>query len=95
MNGKQKRYLRGLAHSLKPLLHIGKAGLTEAFLKELEASLDRHELLKVKVLEEAPDDKKGCAAQLEGFHGIQVVQTMGRTLTLYRPHPEEPVIQLP
>ncbi len=95
MNGKQKRYLRGLAHSLKPLLQIGKSGLSEPFLKELEASLDRHELLKVKVLEEAPEDKKSCAAQLDGWQGIAVVQSMGKTLTLYRPHPDEPVIQLP
>ncbi|MGA1600154.1 MAG: ribosome assembly RNA-binding protein YhbY [bacterium] len=95
MTGKHKRFLRSLSHSLKPLMHVGKSGLTESFLKELEANLDHHELLKIKVLDESPDDRKACASRLDGLREITLVQQVGKTLTLYRPRPEDPVIQLP
>jgi len=49
LTGKQKNYLRGLAHSLSPIVTIGNKGLTEPVLAEIEAALDHHELLKIKL----------------------------------------------
>lgn len=95
MTGKQKRHLKGLAHSLKPLVNIGKQGISEEFSKQIDKCLLDHELIKVKILESCPLDKKTCAQQLSEASLAEVVQLIGKTIILYRPHPEEPVIKLP
>ena len=95
MTGQQKRYLCALAHALKPVVNIGKSGLTDDAFKQIEARLLANELIKVKVMENSPLSQKECAAELDGRKGVSVVQVIGKTLVLYRPHPEEPVITLP
>lgn len=95
MTGLQKRYLRGLAHAFKPVVNIGKAGLTDDAFKQIEARLLANELIKVKVMENSPISQKECAAELDGREEVAVVQVIGKTLVLYRPHPEEPGIVLP
>jgi len=62
---------------------------------QVDATLVANELIKVKVLETAPLDKAECARQLERATGAVCAQQLGRTLLLYRPHPEEAVIVLP
>ena len=49
VNDKQRRYLKGLAHPLKPVVMIGNSGLTPAVLNEIEQALSHHELIKVRV----------------------------------------------
>lgn len=95
LTGKDKVYLRGLGHNLKPIIQIGKEGVSEEFAANLEDCLDQHELLKIKILENAPGDKKALAAEVEKATGGSVVQIIGKTLTLYRPFREEPGIALP
>jgi RNA-binding protein len=96
LNPRQRQYLKGLAHSLKPVLHIGKEGVTEYVLGSIEAALNSRELLKLKVLDGAPEgaDESGqkIASTLEG---VELVQVIGKTVVLYRPHPEKPKIKLP
>lgn len=94
LTGKQKNHLRGLGHHLKPLIQIGKDGLTGEFVQNLDAELERHELIKIKVLENAPEDKKTLAASIEGKAGCAVVQTIGKIVLVYRPSKEEPKIEL-
>ncbi|MCH2294321.1 MAG: YhbY family RNA-binding protein, partial [SAR324 cluster bacterium] len=60
MTGKQKRYLRSLAHSLKPVVQIGKQGLSRETLVQIEKQLDDHELIKGRVLEASPQDHREC-----------------------------------
>ncbi len=95
MTGQQKRYLRGLAHALKPVVNIGKSGLTDEAFKQIEARLLTNELIKVKVMEHSPFSRKECVAKLDGREEIAVVQVIGKTIVLYRPHLEEPMITLP
>lgn len=95
LTGKQKRHLRGLAHILKPILNIGKLGLTPAFFTQLDGCLLQHELIKVKVLEHAPEDHKFYSIKMSELPGTHVAQQIGHTLILYRAHPETPVIKLP
>ena len=96
LTSKQRAHLRSLAHHLKPMLQIGADGVSEAFLRSLEEALHNRELLKVKVLEGAPDDVRASAeAIVAGMPGVEVAQTIGRTMVLYRPFPEEPEIRLP
>ena len=93
---KQRALLRGLAHELKPLLHVGKEGLTDETAKAAEEMLRTRELLKVRVLETAPASARDVAAALAGrIAGAHVVQVVGRTAVLYRPHPDAPAIRLP
>lgn len=95
MTPKQRAYLRSLAHPLKPIVHIGKEGVTEATVSTLREAFNTRELLKAKVLETAPmsarETGEALAEQVEEAH---VVQVIGRTIVLYRPHPERPKISL-
>ena len=92
---KQRAHLKSLAHPLKPVLHIGKEGVTHAVRQSVLDAFQNRELLKVKVLEAAPDDARTIAATLGELEALHVVQVIGRTVVLYRRHPEHPEIVLP
>ncbi len=75
---------------------MGADGAGDAFTQALLEALNTRELLKVRVLENAPANARSTAADLEGrLPGVHVVQVIGRTLVVYRPSPEEPGIELP
>jgi RNA-binding protein len=96
LTSRQRAHLRSLAHPLKPILQIGKDGLTDAVARSVEGSLQSRELLKVKVLESAPADAAELGTALAAaLDGVQLVQVIGRTVVLYRRHPETPEIRLP
>ena len=95
MTGKQKRYLRALAHPLKPVVNLGKQGFSRETRREIEVQLLDHELIKLKVLDSCPLTKKECADELSRAKSLEVVQVIGKTLVLYCPHPDEPAIELP
>lgn len=95
LTGKQRRALKGLGHRLKPLVMVGRQGKSEALIQELDACLLAHELVKVKVLEGCPVARDELGAALAEATGGALVQKLGRTLLLYRPHPEDPAIELP
>ena len=95
MTGKQKRHLRTVAHTLKPVVNLGKYGLSSETKKEIGTQLLEHELIKLKVLDSCPISKKKCADLLTYENSLEVVQIIGKTLTLYCPHPEDPKIELP
>ena len=95
MTGKQKKHLRSMAHNLKPVVNLGKHGLSPETKNEIDAQLLEHELIKLKVLDSCPISKKECADLLTYENSLEIVQIIGKTLTLYCPHPEEPKIKLP
>ena len=94
LTGKQKRYLRGLGHDLKPVVLIGKSEITDTLLQETDAALERHELIKIKLLENSATDRREAAAELAVNLQAEVAQILGRTFLLYRPS-REPKIMLP
>ena len=94
LTGKQKRFLRGLGHSLKPVILVGKAEITEALALETDAALTSHELIKVKILESCLLDRDEVATALAEACQAEVAQVLGRTLLLYR-KAKEPKIELP
>jgi RNA-binding protein len=94
LTGKQKRYLRGLGHHIKPVIMVGKGEITEALTIETVGALATHELIKVKILESCLLDKNKAAIELAGASGAEVAQILGRTILLYKPG-EEPKIELP
>ena len=95
MTGKQKRFLRALAHPLKPVVNLGKHGLSQETIQEIEVQLLDHELIKLKVLDRCPLTKKECADELSRAKSLEVVQVIGKTLVLYCPHSDEPEIEFP
>ena len=93
LTGKQKRTLRALGHHLRPVATIGKQGLADSVVAQLDANLLAHELIKVKVLKTCPLEPPAIATLIAQRTGATLAQSVGRTLLLYRPHPERPVIQ--
>jgi len=95
LTGKQRTFLRGLAHELNAVLQVGKGGATAALLSELGRALDSHELVKVRVLRECPEELEVLTAKIEKKLQANVVGTLGRILVLYRRNPEQCRIALP
>ncbi|MCA9606841.1 MAG: ribosome assembly RNA-binding protein YhbY [Myxococcales bacterium] len=95
LRGAQKRYLRGLAHHLEPIVQIGKAGITDALVAATDRALTDHELIKVKLPQVEKAERQELAATLEQRSGAELAGLTGRVALLYRRHPNEPTIRLP
>jgi RNA-binding protein len=95
LTGKQRSHLRALGHKLDPLVQLGKNGLTPGALRAIDDELGRHELIKVKLLKECPEEVGELGDRLGADLKAHVAQKVGRIVLLYRRHPKKPVIQLP
>jgi RNA-binding protein len=85
-----RKALRAAGHHLSPVVQVGKEGVTAAVLKQLDEALLAHELVKVKVGAEAPEDRFETAERVAAGAGRQLAQLLGRTLLVYRKHPRTP-----
>ncbi|AQQ52944.1 ribosome assembly RNA-binding protein YhbY [Planococcus lenghuensis] len=95
LTGKQKRFLRSKAHHLDPIFQVGKGGVSETMLKQLEDVLEKRELIKVSILQNNEDDKHEVAEALAEGTGAELVQLIGLTVVLYKPSVNNRQIQLP
>jgi RNA-binding protein len=95
LTGKQKSHLRALAHTLEPVVQMGRQGLTEAVLREIDGALDTHELIKVKLPKDPASPAADLAASIEAQTGARAVQRIGHLLLLYRRRQKDPRIVLP
>lgn len=95
LSSHQKRYLRGVAHSLDPVVMVGQKGLTPAVLQEFDRALAHHELVKVKLADADREDRAMTIEALREGSKSELVQTIGRVACFYRRHPREPKIELP
>ncbi len=91
----QKKHLRGLGHKLKPLVMIGEAGLSDAVYAEFDATLEHHELIKVRVRVGDRDARDATIRALCERSGAVLVQRIGNVALLYRENPEKQRIRLP
>ena len=89
ITNKQRRWLKGEAHALKPVVMIGQAGLTAAVLAELELALDHHELLKVKVSAGDRESRDALIAPMVEQTGATLVTRIGNIAVLYRANPKK------
>ncbi|KRN19688.1 ribosome assembly RNA-binding protein YhbY [Secundilactobacillus similis] len=89
LKGKQKRYLRAQAHHLHPIFSVGKNGLNQAWLEQLDGALQKRELIKINLQQAAEVTVPEVQAYIEDNTHIQVVQTIGRVLVLFQPASEE------
>lgn len=95
ITSKQRSFLRGLAHELEPTVYIGKSGITENIVKEMETGLECRELVKVKIQEGCELTPKDAANELAGLLKAEFVQAIGRKFTLYRESKDHKQIVLP
>ncbi len=96
LTGAQKKYLRGLAHGLKPVVHVGRAGLTEGLIENLDQALESHELVKVKFTDHQ-DRKRELAAEIHDRLKCAQAGAIGHVVIFFRParDPEKRSIRLP
>ena len=94
LSNKQKQFLKGLAHPLKPVVQLGGNGLTEGVVAEIDNALSHHELIKVKVPTDDREEKALIMDAIVRETNSVKLQVIGHTLIIYR-QSEDCKIQLP
>lgn len=95
ITGKQRSYLKSLAHDIDPTVYIGKAGVTDNVIKEIDMCLEARELVKVKLQDGCVMEPKDVANDMAAKLEAEFVQAIGRRFTLYRQSKENKKIELP
>jgi len=95
LSNSQIRHLRGLAHSLKPVVMVGQHGLRESVLEEIGIALDFHELIKIKVSAGDRDERDRIITSIVDETGAERVQRIGNMAILFRRNTKKPKIALP
>ena len=94
MTSKQRAYLRGLANTMEPILHVGKDGVNDNMIKQLSDALEARELIKCCVNQGAPLSAREALDELCEKTGAEPIQCIGRRFVMYRPSRENPRIVL-
>ena len=95
MTSKQRAYLRGLANNIDAIFQVGKGGISDVLLEQLNNALEARELIKITVLETAPASAKELAEKIANGTNSVVVQTVGNKITLLRQRKKNSKIELP
>jgi len=95
ITSKQRAYLRGLANSLEPIFQIGKGGINENLIHQLDEVLEKRELIKVHILESALLETKVTCSQIAEQIGAEPIQAIGSKFVLYRESEDHKTIELP
>jgi len=95
LTSKQRSFLRSLAHEVEPSVFLGKSGLTQNVIDEIDINLEKRELVKVKLQDGCELTPKDVANQIGGTLGAEFVQAIGRKFTLYRESKDFKKIELP
>lgn len=89
MTGKERAEYRAKANSLEPIFQLGKGGITDAFIQQVDGALNTRELIKFKVLlETSPVTPREAADDIAKRTNAEVIQVIGGVIVLYRPNPE-------
>ena len=95
LTGKQKSFLRSKAHHLKPIFQVGKVGVNDNMVEQINDVLEKRELIKVSVLQNSSEDKDAVAEQLAQGAKAELVQIIGNNIVLYKESKENKQLQLP
>ena len=95
MNSKQRAFLRSLANNINSIFQVGKNGISENLIKQVDDALEARELIKLNVLETSPDDIEEVANSIAERTNSILVQIMGNKITLYRARKKDSKIVLP
>ena len=94
LTSKQRATLRALAHDLQPIIHVGKAGVTENIITQADEALTPHELIKGTVQQNCPVSAAQALAEIAEKTGAQAVSSTGRKFVMFRPRPDDPGIRV-
>jgi RNA-binding protein len=94
LTSKQRAKLRGLANPMETILQVGKGGINDALIKQVNDALTARELIKMRVLETSPESLREISEKLAEATASEVVQTIGTRFVLYRRNSKKPVIEL-
>jgi len=95
MTSKQRAYLRGLANKIDAIFQIGKYGINDNLIKQLDDALEARELIKITILETAPDSAKNLSFKIAEKTNSIVIQVIGNKITLFRQRKKDSKIELP
>lgn len=94
LTSKQRAKLKGLASTTETILQVGKGGVGEQLIKQADDAITARELIKLRLLDTAPESPDEAAQALADATGSEVVQVIGRRVVLYRRNPKKPMISL-
>ena len=94
MNSRQRAELRGMANTLDPIFQVGKGGVNDQLIRQVDETLEKRELIKLTVLESAPETAREAADQIATATHAETVQVIGRKFVLYRKSKEKQKIFL-
>jgi len=95
LSKKQIKFLRAKCHDLKAVILLGQKGLTDEVLSELDNALEHHELVKIKLSVDDRDARKQMIIDICEKTQSEEIQSIGKTLSVYRVNPDKTVIELP
>lgn len=95
LTSKQRKYLKSLANPLSPMYQIGKGGITENFIKQIDGALETQELIKIRILQNSLVEPKEAIDELIESTGAEYVQCIGSKLVIYRESKKYKKIELP
>ena len=95
ITSKQRSFLRALGHKLDPIVFLGKGGLTENVIKEMDTILEQRELIKVKLQDGCELQPKDVAQEVSEKIKADVIQVIGHKFILYRESKDNKEIILP
>lgn len=95
LTGRQRSYLKSIAHSLDPIIQIGKNGISENLIKQIDDALEAREIIKVKILNNSLLETKETANEIAKLTNSEFVQSIGNKFVLYRESKDNKKIELP
>lgn len=95
ISSRQRSYLRGLANTMEPIFHVGKNGIEETFLKQIEDALEAREIIKLKVLNNSGITAREASDIICEEVGCEGIQAIGSIFVLYKRSKNKPKIELP
>ena len=95
LTGKQKSYLKGLAHTMQPIIQVGKNGVNDPLIKTVYDALEARELIKVSILQNCFEEPKEIAAEIASVIDTEIIQVIGKTIVFYKESSKKKQIVLP
>lgn len=95
LTNKQKKYLRSLGMTMEPVVPVGKEGVTPAVVNSANEAIEKRELIKVRVLQNCPEDIEAAISTLAERTDADLVQIIGRNGILWRRNFKKPKIEFP
>lgn len=94
LNSRQRAQLRGIANTYETIFQVGKGGINDQLLKQVDEALEARELIKLRTLENSPESSRTAADTIAEAVGADVVQVIGSRFILYRESKDNKTIKL-